>query len=250
MKIRSLTRTVASLCARSMASGGLLAHPIMIYPNGGEILRAGTTIKIEWAVAISHPSTGWDLFYTLDDVNHVLIEKGMPVTQLKRDWIVPRRTSNKLRFRIVQVSTGFSYDDYGDNTSQIENSLEGDVSTISLSTGGTQVLSLITDQKNAMRQYLVAGSLTGTKPARRFGFVRVPLLFDVYTDLTIEKANTSVLSNSCAKLDAMGKGRCTFNVPKGISSALIGMKVHHAFVTYTAAGMQMASNAVTVTLVR
>jgi Repeat of unknown function (DUF6923) len=107
--------------------------------------------------------------------------------------------------------------------------LEGDVTTVSLSLGGIQTLT-IAAPLGANRQYVVAGTTAGTYPGFPFGPLLVPLNVDGpagYFAFTLNSPNTVPLLGSNGFLDAFGTATAHFLVPPGSPSFLAGITVNH-----------------------
>ncbi len=242
------TPILALLCL----AGHVEAHTKLVSPNGGEVLRVGTKVTIRWSIAIQHVQHNWDLWYSTTGPfgSWIKIKMNMPPSQLSLVWTVPDTISSKVRFRIRMDNVGTNYEDISDKDTTIAASLSGDTKQVSVATGGTQTLTLDADTQSAMRGYWVVGSVTGTKPGVPLGGVVVPLRYDFYTDFTVAAPNSTVLSTSRGTLDAKGRGKATFNVPKGLGSAAVGVTIYHAFITFTGTTIHMASNPVSLKLVK
>ena len=125
--------------------------------------------------------------------------------------------------------------------------------TISLATGGQQVLSLDAGTALAHAPYLVLGSLSGSAPGFVYGGVSVPLnVPDAYFDLALGAPNAPPLTNSFGVLDATGSATAAFTLPPGLPPALIGLQFQHAYGVLWPSGVRVlrdASNATSVRLV-
>jgi hypothetical protein len=88
-------------------------------------------------------------------------------------------------------------------------------SSVPVATGGTQKMYLDASPAQAGNLYLVVGSLHGTRPGFDFGGVHVPLNMDDWLGLTMQAANSAVLSNTMGVLDAQGRATAFFNFPRG-----------------------------------
>ncbi|MHC4896955.1 MAG: DUF7948 domain-containing protein [Planctomycetota bacterium] len=133
--------------------------------------------------------------------------------------------------------------------------LYGNLHEVSLSTGGTQKLTVNAGKAHANRSYWIFGSVTGTTPgitlASAIGAVHIPLNPDIWTDYTIGLANTATLSNTKATLDASGTAQAAFNIPKVNLPGAIGVVFYHAYLVYDAKNnFYMASNPVPLKLVK
>lgn len=123
--------------------------------------------------------------------------------------------------------------------------------TVSAGAGGRIDFALRAGTGHAGRIYLVLGSFSGTTPGLQFGAVHLPLNQDLWFMLSAGAANSAVLVNTLGLLDAAGVGSAALQVPPGLSTALIGSTLHHAFLVYDLAAAQftLASNAVPLRLV-
>ncbi len=129
--------------------------------------------------------------------------------------------------------------------------LTADRHTIGLGKGGSQTLSLATGAAYAGKVYLVLGSNSGTRPGIRLGSITLPLNPDVYFSLTLGIPNAWIRA-SLGRLDGRGDATASLQVPPGLSSALLGTRLYHAFVVLKTAPTRVvfASNAAPLTLVR
>jgi hypothetical protein len=133
--------------------------------------------------------------------------------------------------------------------------LYGDVHQISISAGGTQKLTVDAGWAHAGRSYWIFGSVTGTTPGvtlgSAIGAVHIPLVPDIWTDITIGFANTPTLRNTKRTLNASGTAQASFNIPPTNLPSAIGLVFHHACLIYDAKNnFHMASNPVPLTLVK
>jgi hypothetical protein len=102
---------------------------------------------------------------------------------------------------------------------------------VSVSSGGTLTMLLRAPQSEAGRAYLVGGSLTGLHPGFALGGHYVPLNPDSWFLFTLTQANGAVLGNTFGLLDAGADATATLTVPPGTTPALVGRKMHHAYLT-------------------
>jgi hypothetical protein len=133
--------------------------------------------------------------------------------------------------------------------------LYGDVHEISLSTGGTQKLTVNAGKAHANRSYWILGSVTGTTPGvtlgSAIGVVHIGLNPDIWTNYTIALANSPTLGNTKATLDASGTAQASFNIPKVNLPSAIGVVFYHAYVVYDSQNnFYMASNPVPLKLAK
>jgi esterase/lipase superfamily enzyme len=128
--------------------------------------------------------------------------------------------------------------------------ITSDVPSISLGTGGSQVLTIQGGPTQAGWTYFTFGSVTGTTPGIDFGGgVVLPLNFDVYMNLTIFKPSLGAFGNFRGTLDGSGQAVATFTFPALMDPSLIGVTINHACLTGAILGVaDSASNAVPVLL--
>lgn len=111
--------------------------------------------------------------------------------------------------------------------------LAGDVSSISISQGGAQVLELNVGKKHAWLRYAIVGSSTGPAPGIPIpgGFV-LPLRRDDYFLRTIRHPNFPPLDHSLGWLDGRGQASASFALPPGADPRLIGRSLQHVALVY------------------
>jgi len=133
--------------------------------------------------------------------------------------------------------------------------LYGDVHEVSISAGGTQKLTVNAGKAHATRSYWIFGSLTGTTPGvtlySAVGAVTIPLVPDLYTNITIANPNSQYLVKTKGTLNAAGTAVASFIVPPLKNTGAIGLVFHHAYLVYDASNnFYMASNPVPLKLVK
>ncbi|MFT5287251.1 MAG: hypothetical protein ACI8TQ_003432 [Planctomycetota bacterium] len=131
--------------------------------------------------------------------------------------------------------------------------LNRDVSTISLSTGGSQNMTLAAGPSRANWVHWMFGSFTGTTPGITFpsSGVNLPLNFDAYMKITINNPGFAIFGNFLGTLSPIdGSAFASFSLPPGTDPSLAGVTLNHAYVAAPTIGdVQFASNAKSVTLV-
>lgn len=105
-----------------------------------------------------------------------------------------------------------------------------------LALGGTHELLLDAGLAQAAAVYLVLGSVSGTEPGFPIDGFTLPLNVDAYTFVTLLQPSSALLPGSLGLLDGAGQGAAALVAPPGLSPALAGTTVHHAFVAFTGAG--------------
>jgi hypothetical protein len=125
-----------------------------------------------------------------------------------------------------------------------------DVGEISVSAGGTQVLTLDAGPAHANHLYWVVGSITGVSPGFPISGVTLPVSFDFYTNVTISNANSGPFGNTFANLDGLGRATASLTLVGGSATALAGSTLYHAYGAIEPIGptVVFASNATTVAL--
>lgn len=107
----------------------------------------------------------------------------------------------------------------------------GDVGSLSVSSGGSQVLTLDAGVQNANRTYWILGSNSGTSPGFRLGTVPLPLNLDRYTRFTFRLGGSNpMLQGFRGTLDSNGRATAVFTAPPGFLTGLTGTSLHHAYV--------------------
>jgi hypothetical protein len=101
-------------------------------------------------------------------------------------------------------------------------------SAVSTATGGSHVMKLDAGVANAGAIYLIAGSVSGTRPGFQFGGFTVPLNIDYWFNLSLQAANSAVYANTFGTLDAQGRATASFNMPAGFP-AFAGLTVNNAY---------------------
>jgi hypothetical protein len=121
-------------------------------------------------------------------------------------------------------------------------SLTAEPHQLSLTTAGTQSMSIDVGAAYANHSYWVFGSYSGTRLGIPLGNLRLPLDYDAYTELTIQAPNSSVIPNSRGQLDASGRAAVSFQVPSGLP-VMQAFTLHHACLVFDSRGnWVLASN--------
>jgi len=124
----SASKSAVLIVAVLASAGTVGAHVELDYPNGGEVLEAGTTAVIEWHVLISHATLNWDLWYSLTGPGGpwIIIAEDLPPGDITAgavhtfDWSVPGSQSNEVRVRVRQDNDGLDYEDISDDDFTVE----------------------------------------------------------------------------------------------------------------------------------
>ncbi len=120
--------------------------------------------------------------------------------------------------------------------------LTSDIDVVSVSAGGTQVLTLDAGPANAGKDFIVLGSASGTLPGIEIGGVQIPLNQDTYFALLFGDADIQAKFGSVGVLDGLGQATVNIIVDPGAPEFLIGTKVDHAFVLFEPGGIAFFSS--------
>ena len=101
--------------------------------------------------------------------------------------------------------------------------------TLSVQTGGTQQFTLDASSRHAGKGYLLAGSLSGTKPGIPVGAFTLPLNPDPYFFFTVLHPNVPPLVDPAGSLDTAGRATARLVIPPHQPAALVGLRLDHAF---------------------
>lgn len=242
------------------ASTPLQAHDRVVAPNGGEVFVAASTVTVTWTIVVQHVTQNWDLWYSVSGANGpwIPIVIDLPTmgsiaagTLHSYQWVVPNLPTTQARIRVRQDNAGFDYEDVSDaDFSIVSSPLVASPSSISVSSGGVQSLSLDAGVSHASENYWLAGSLTGTTPGLTVGSVTIPLVPDAWFEWCLLYPNVGPLGNTMGSLDANGQATATITLPAGLDPGLSGLTVWHAFAAWTPGQLpSFASPAVSLTLV-
>jgi hypothetical protein len=131
----------------------------------------------------------------------------------------------------VDVFHGVSTDLNGDGILDECQELKATPASISLSTGGVQNFELDAGLGHAGELYLLLGSLSGTVPGTPIGSLTLPLNYDWYMAFCIQSVNAGPFNSTYALLDGLGRGNASLTLPPLLAPTLVGMTVHHAYLT-------------------
>lgn len=121
-----------------------------------------------------------------------------------------------------------------------------DVTRISSTAGGTQVMRLSAGTTRANATYLVLASASGTTPGLNFGSVNLPLNYDAFMDLSLVSANTFPYAMSLGTLDARGLATASITVPA--LPTPLNLQLHHAYALLNGPTVLAASNPIVLSL--
>ena len=110
--------------------------------------------------------------------------------------------------------------------------LMADTYEIRVSTGGVQTFAL--KAPGGQDAYLLLGSASGMSPGLAAGGVTLPLNVDAYFTRTFNMPSVFPLGNSFGFLNPTpsgGEATATFTLTPGLATGLVGLVIHHAYVT-------------------
>ncbi|MBM3975613.1 MAG: hypothetical protein FJ299_01330 [Planctomycetes bacterium] len=119
---------------------------------------------------------------------------------------------------------------------------------ISLTTGGMHVLPIVAPAELAGHEYLVIGSVSGTRPGLDLGGVHLPLNLDAYTLATLSNPDDGLIRAGRGQLDQLGEALAAFQVPPGLPANLVGLQVHHCAVVHSQGQIEYVTVPLTATL--
>jgi len=125
-------------------------------------------------------------------------------------------------------------------------SLAADVHSLSGAAGGHVTFTIDAGAAHAGRDYIVAGSVSGTHPGTLLpgGLAVIPLNRDFITNFIISHLGSAFFTNFAGKLDASGGGTALFDTMGPVPPAVMGKTMHFAYALRTP--WNFASNAVAV----
>ena len=129
-------------------------------------------------------------------------------------------------------------------------SLAASVTTLSLSAGGAQTMTLRGGDEHAGDIYLVVSSASGECPGAIVDDVYIPATVDALTAFSLANVNQLPYSTSLGFLDSSGEGVAGFQLPPATSPILTGLSLLHAGVILnpSTGTVLAASNAVSLSL--
>jgi sugar lactone lactonase YvrE len=127
----------------------------------------------------------------------------------------------------------------------VTSGIQGVPGKLSLSAGGSQVLTIDLDDALAGKSYQVLGSASGVAPGFAYGGVPVPLNVDPYFLYTLLNPNTPPLAGSGGLLDPQAGATTVFTLPPASDPSLAGLTIHHAAVVLDLVGGAIAIVATT-----
>ena len=238
-KYALLTLSLLSLAL----AGTVSAHVHLDSPSGGETVRPGQTMTIVWHPVAQHGTTHWELEYSLNgnagpwipiDLNIALGDPTVGSVHTYT-WIVPAELSGELRIRVWQMNTGT---DYSSTSGDIEiRSLDVDVSGVSVSGGGVQVIDFQGGPVLGAQTYIVLGNFSGTSPGIVYQNQTIPLNQDYYFDQTLLFPNTAPFTNSLGALAGDGSVVVPFTLGAGVlHPSVVGATLNHCAVVVDGGG--------------
>ncbi len=259
MTHRLLASSLLTVLLFCMAPVAALAHVHLDTPNGGESYRPGQKVTVTWHQIVNHGTTSFILEYSLTGPNGPWIAVDLSIAPGNINagtvhtylWTVPQVIDSSIWMRIHQVNPGTDYYDTSDNSFEIKNALSGDVSTVSISAGGSQVLTVDAGLSMGGQIFTVLGNFTGTAPGIPYQGFLIPLNQDFYFDQTVLLPNFPPLANSLGALSGTGTTQTIFTLGAGVlNPSNAGIVLNHAgIVVDTSFQVLLVSNPVPLTLI-
>jgi len=141
--------------------------------------------------------------------------------------------------------SGWNIDDLSVTSYEFDPSLWAEQYEISVATGGASTLRLDAGPAHGGNLYVIAGSLSGTRPGIDVKGVHIPPNPDTFTLMTLSPSPN--FQNFIGTLDGQGTGTATFDTIVPIDVSFIGTEASFAYVSLPLPGF--VSNPVTVTFV-
>lgn len=125
------------------------------------------------------------------------------------------------------------------------------VSTISVATGGTQLLNLNAGLEYGLQIYFLVGTASGTSPGVLADDILVPLNPDDYLYYSLSNYNQLPFVGTFGFLSPSGTATAALVVPDGLDPSFAGFLLHHAYVVFESSDgpVEYASNPVPLSLV-
>ena len=130
-----------------------------------------------------------------------------------------------------------------------------DTYSMSVASGGTQILQLFAGHPHGGEPYLLLGSLSGTAPGQTVDGHVLPLNLDAYFLHTVSMPNAPPLTGSFGLLSTApfpgSKATAAFTLPRAFDPILVGLTVEHAYATLdlSTGRVNLTSNPVPLALV-
>ncbi len=106
--------------------------------------------------------------------------------------------------------------------------MEGDVQSLSASTGGEQLFAIDAGPAYGGFRYIVAGSSSGIFPGTLQNGLRVPLNYDAYTETVLTGMGRPAYVKFSGYLDSLGRAQPSLKLPVTSDTDLIGTVYYHA----------------------
>jgi type IX secretion system substrate protein len=116
--MKTLITRIACIVLIQLYASALFAHVEIDYPQGGETLISGSTITIQWHIAIPHDQLNWDILFSPDGgATWEFIQMDLPVSNLSYQWVIPNIVTSQARISVIQDNNGMDYQDESMNFS-------------------------------------------------------------------------------------------------------------------------------------
>jgi hypothetical protein len=219
----------------------------------GAMRMKGVSLDGRRAVGYHRPSSGaeirgylWDAEAGVRAIKDVLVDGGFPFPAgwWQQVGLGISHDGRTILFDIKDPALpGFNGQTYRTVLPAPWPLLGTDTESISLASGGAQVMTLDAGAAHADALYLVLGSASGVAPGLA-GDTHVPLNFDAYLHWTLLHPNT-LIAASFGFLDGAGGGVASVSLPGGAFPDLAGVELFHAYLVIDPVPVELvaASNA-------
>ena len=106
--------------------------------------------------------------------------------------------------------------------------------SVSMSEGRVQTLTLDFGEDMANHEYVIAGSTSGVFPGTNLGSISVPLNYDSYTDLLLQRLDSELFPGFKGRLDSKGQATAQVKLPEDLSEKLVGSVFFHSAIIFDA----------------
>lgn len=105
--------------------------------------------------------------------------------------------------------------------------------SLSISDMRVQILTMDFGVDKANQEYVIAGSTSGIFPGTNLGTISVPLNYDSYTDLLLERLDTKTFPGFKGYLDENGRATAQVRLPDDLSPDLVGSVFFHVAIVFS-----------------
>lgn len=217
----------------SWTSGDIVSSPFPVYYSPDVTARKGGGISVTYQEETGEPDTCWHTHCDYGTYNWSPPEPYNEIdvitgTDMDIDWIPSLSGSDD--YGMLWISDDSNKYTYFDRIDTLVEPMSVDCYALYASTGGTVNFGLDAGSGNANRNYLVAGSVSGTEPGIPLpgGLATLPLNWDVFTNIVIGLLNSPVFNKFMGSLDAFGTATAQLNTGP-VPPEAVGLRMYFAF---------------------